>query len=880
MPLDSGTRLGPYEIIAPLGAGGMGEVYRARDTRLDRAVAVKVLPANVAADPEALARFDREARAVAALNHPNIIALFDIGREGRTSFVVTELLEGQTLRDRLSAGPLPPRTAVDYARSIADALAAAHERGIVHRDLKPENVFLTKDDRIKVLDFGLAQITTPPVDAGVADAATTLATRPGLMLGTVGYMAPEQVRAQLTDARTDIFAFGVVLYEMLTGVRPFRGETTADAVSAVLTMDPPDLTRSGTMVPPGLDRFVRRCLEKSPAQRFQSARDLSFALEAVGAGASAVIDAPVAPVAMARGPRPLTVIGALLVAAIVATFAFFAGQRTGTPPIDTDVPVGRFQIPAANPTGPPITTVSPTGDEVVYASATSQSATTGALLWFRRLDDLTPRGIGGTGTNLPVTASSFVFWSPDGRQLAYSTDTTLYAMSPPDGPPRRIATLPESIRLGAWSSQNVIVLSTVAAIYRISPDGSGEPRKIVTFTGDESPGRISLLSDGKRFIYNVVSRSPSPESRAASIDGAALGVVSKGVGAFLANGFLLFGQADALMAQRFDEATLKAAGATVEVVRPLMQDRRSNLVVAAASNNGVLVYRASPNLDVRFTWVDRNGRQGPALQTVDSFTNFSVSPDGSRIVTTRREPLTGANSLWMLDVNRNVASLICPKDDEGYGDPTWMPDGQHIVFRYKGTMAMRLANGTEQKVLVSQSAYPDSVSRDGRYVAYSQGNRSLYEMFALDLTTPGAQPIPLVTGLTLADEARFSPNERWVAYDSNEAGSTQVSVIPFPPTGEKWQISQAGGVQPRWSKDGQELFYLDLDGRMMSVRMPESDPRKASAPTALFSTGLVASSSLDQFEPVGDRFLLRIPVASERDTAPVGVIVNWTKLVK
>jgi Tol biopolymer transport system component len=884
MRVAAGTRFGAYEIVAPLGAGGMGEVYRARDTRLGREVAVKLLSEQLADHPTALARFEREARAVAALNHPNILALFDIGNADSSVFAVTELLEGQTLRDRLRAGPLPLRTTLEYARAIADALAAAHDRGIVHRDIKPENIFLTTDGRVKVLDFGLAQIAEDAVPASATGDETTVHTTPGVIVGTIGYMAPEQVRSQPSDARTDIFTFGLVLYEMLTGVRAFRANTPADTMSAILNVDPPDFSVSGASVPPSVDRLVRRCLEKSPAQRFQSARDLSFALEAVSAGASSGVTAAVP---ARRRPRWLApALGLLLLAGVGAAGVLF-GRRTATTTIAS--PVGRFVLPASQTTGPPMVSVSPDGAYVVYISpATGRAGAQAGSMWLRRLDGAEPQLIDSANPTSPLArAASFVFFSPDSRRLAFFSGNDLFALVLPDGSPQRLAELPSLPRYGAWGARNVIVVSsTDGKLYRVEPD-TGNVRLIVTLdpSSNGALGLPTFLPDGERFLYTVIAGhqevQSSEETRVASIDGQSMGTAFKGgVGTFYAGGHLVFGSNGALYAQRFDTGSLKVEGSAVEIAPAVMQDLRNAVVYASASSNGVLVYRLPTSADVRFTWMDRSGRQLSSVNVSDAFTNFGVSPDGTRIMATRRHPITNTNQLWLVDVARNVATLAVPNGEGGYSDPVWMPDGQHVIFRYQQQLVMRLANGGDRRVLLNAQGYPDSVTQDGRYVLYGIPTGDRYELNALDITAQDVKPIPLVTGATVADEGKFSPNARWIAYHSNETGSLQIAVIPFPPTGERWQISQAGGVQPRWSKDGQELFYLDLQGQLMSVRMSDSDPRRAQAPVALFSTGLQPSSSLDQFEPVGDRFLVRLPVAGTADTSPVGVVVNWEQLVK
>jgi hypothetical protein len=880
MSLAAGTRLGPYEVLGLIGAGGMGEVYRANDTRLDRTVAIKVLPEGLAADAERRARFEREARAVAALSHPNIVALFDVGHEGSTSYAVTELLEGHTLRERLNAGPVPVRAAIEYARSVADALAAAHDRGIVHRDLKPENIFLTREGRIKVLDFGLAHVSAGGYGRSSPDtigsAPTTLTSTPGLIVGTIGYMAPEQVRGQSTDARTDIFAFGAVLYELLSGHRAFSGDSSADTMSAILNTDPPEMSRSGGAVLPSVDRIVRRCLEKVPVQRFQSARDLSFALEAIGS-ASSDATAVVTPAARWR-----VALAALLAVVLVAAAAFGAwvlGRRSA--PALVQAPPARFVVATGDTVAiASALSVSPDGRYLVYnGPAGTQGPSMNTPLWIRRLDELDARP-------LSAADSSAIgpFWSPDSRTLGYFLANSLYALPIRVGTPRRLAEFPERPYAGTWGVRDIIIVATAAGLYRV-PAAGGAPALVLKSDATGGLRRVwpSFLPDGRRFLYNAVSGQDesASEARVATIDGQELGTVHKaGVGTRYANGHVIFGAHGALYAQPFDAQRLVPTGDTRELDASVRQDWRSGTLFVGASDTGVLAYRPASRADVRFIWVDRNGHELSVVTASGGFTNFDVSPDGARIVTTRRDPVTYRNELWLIDAVRGVASLAGPKGIGLTGDPTWAPDGQHIAYRFQQQMVMRLANGGEQRVLLSAAGYPDSFTRDGKFLAYGTARGNLYELFALDLTAANPKPIPLVTGLALADEARFSPNGQWVAYHSGDVGPAQVYVMRFPPTGEKWQISPTGGVQPRWSADGQELFYLDLEGRMTSVRMTDSDPRRASVPTVLFATGLAVSNAFDQFTPVGDRFLLRAPLTPASNASVIEVLVNWISPVR
>jgi serine/threonine protein kinase len=698
MLLSPGSRLGPFEVVSHIASGGMGAVYRARDTRLGRDVAVKVVSDTLAIDEAAMARFEREARAVAALNHPNILALFDIGREGASTYVVTELLEGATLRERIAQGPLPLRKALEYAQQLAVALAAAHERGVVHRDIKPENVFVTGDGRIKVLDFGLAQAATLAALGPPSDASTSAGTVPGTIMGTVGYMSPEQLRGAAVDHRSDIFAFGAVLYELLTGARAFVGATPADTISAVLNSDPPPISRGAAGVPAQVERIVHRCLEKSPTERFQSARDLSFAL-ANDSEPSAAHRRGAASSLFARGLAALAVVALL---AIAGRAAFSRSRPADDAP---GTPALRFAIPAGT-TWSDAVSISPDGQYIVYTGATSAPATTPSIgapggrptgfvpisgrFWLRRLDGLASTPLSDTDSAVPL-----FFWSPDSRFLGYRAGTS-----------------------------------------------RGEPIRQVGSAG--------------------------------------------------------------------------------------------------------------------------------------SFTNFSVSPDEQRVLSSRRDPMTGQTSLWLIDMTRGVTSLVSDSNDtEDADDPTWAPDGQNIAYRHGARMVIRSANGGPERTLRDQEAYPDSISKVGRYLIFGEPRGNLFEQWALDLHKPGAAPLPVGSGVTLADEGRVSPNGRWVAYHSNESGTAQVHVVPLPGTGEKWQVSQGGGVQPRWSPDGSELFYLDTEGRLMAVRMKDSDPRTAAAPVSLFATGLAPSDSLDQFAVVRDGFLLRVPVSAAADAAAIQVLTKW-----
>jgi serine/threonine protein kinase/Tol biopolymer transport system component len=870
MSLDTGSRLGPYEILAPLGAGGMGEVYRARDNRLGREVAVKVLPARLSENPEALARFDREARAVAALSHPNILALFDFGSHDGTSYAVAELLEGRVLREVLSEGPLPQRRAVEYATQIASGLAAAHDKGIVHRDLKPENVFVTHDGRIKILDFGLA---VQRAEAGADLTSSPTLPRPteaGTVLGTVGYMAPEQVKGLPADHRSDVFALGAILYEMLTGRRAFQKETAVETMTAVLREDPPELSRVRNDVPAGLDEVVRRCLEKDPAHRFESARDLGFALQVATGSASS-------------GPRPGPRVARrwrgrfwpALLAAGALGIAFYAG---GLWPRERprSLPPMHFVIPARNGV-PNLLALSPDGRTVVFNEIDPRGGFNGPLQ-VRGLDETDARPLPGT------EGGTFPFWAPDSRRIAFFTPRKLVSVAATGGSILDICDLPGPPGGASWGADDTIVFSAAGALYRV-PAGGGAPVLLV----EAEPGRSlwharpSFLPDGRRFLFTTLlpgNEEAALRTRLATLGGpfAPKDVLSGAVGAFWAQGQIVYGAGDSLFARPVEQRTLQPRGGPVRLAESVSQSWRNGYLSAAASETGLLAFRTRRAERWRFIWIDRLGRRHGSVGETGTWNNFDLSPDGTRVAAAWVSE-AGNQALGLIDVTRNVTTR---GEDEQVAarvsDPTWAPDGKRLAFRLGNRLLMRGADGGEATTLLDSAGFPDSFTRDGRFLLYGAPRESYYELFALPLQGGDRKPIPLVTGLSLADEGRFSPNGRWVAYHASAAGATEVYVMPFPPTGEKWKVSSQGGVQPRWNPNGSELFYLDPSGQLMSVTMPDSDPRRAGPPQALFEMGVEVSPAYDQFAvgPDGERFLFRLPERSDHEAgSPIHVLVNW-----
>lgn len=875
--LEPGTTLGRYRLGAVVGEGGMGRVYHATDETLHRRVAVKVIHGALTGDASATARFEREALAVAALSHPNIVALHDVGTHDGTPYAVMELLDGETLRARLAAGPLPPRKTVEYGVQIARALAAAHGRGILHRDIKPDNIFLTRDGHVKVLDFGLAALNEAPV---APDAVTHAASTPGLILGTPGYMAPEQLRGGEVDERTDIFAFGAVLYEMLSGRRAFTGASHADLVSAILQTDPQEIPGTGTVVPSALYRVVRRCLEKNPNDRFHSAQDLAFALEAAGsdpASTSAVFVRP-------HG-RSFAWLAIGVATAALVTLAFFAGRFNREIPA-AQAPPARFSLPvntaliaevAVSPDGRLLAWTAlprPTEDGGMPDAATS--------LWVRQLDSTEVRGIPGTSSAVtPV-------FSPDGRELWFIEGNLLSAADVTNGRRRTIFEIPgERVRVGRGFAMNAagdILLALDNGIGR-TRGGPNAPTMITVHDASRETGHRwpTFLPDGRRFLYLATMNDGSNEVRLGSLDGAS-GVkidLPREVTRVMIDpaGYLLFGQAGAVYAQAFDLADMRPTGRIVRVADGVPQADANGWFPASVSSNGVLAYREAPERPSQFEWVDRGGHSLGKLGLPDAYNNFDLSPDGTRLVAARRNVREG-NSLHLIDTVRGSNMTWVNTGRQSFlSDPTWSPDGQRIAYRDGGRLMLRDANGSNERVLSEQAIFPDSWQRHGPWLLAGHQQGAQYELIAI-ATDGSGKIIPLVNDQRIADEPRFSPDGKWVLYHAVADRRPEVFLIPFPPTGEKWQMSVEGGVQPRWRADGREFYYLDTHGRLMAVAVPDGNPRNAARPQVLTDLHLSPSRAMDQYAtaPDGSKFLVRRPVGASGETVPVEVLINWRAL--
>jgi Tol biopolymer transport system component len=885
MSLTPGARLGAYEVVALLGAGGMGEVYRARDTRLGRDVAIKVIPAALSSDPDRLQRFEQEARATATLNHPNILAVYDIGTHEGSPFIVSELLDGETLRERLNSGPLPVRKAIDFGIQISQALAAAHEKGIVHRDLKPENIFINKDGRAKILDFGLAKLTQP--EGGVAATSnlptTPVQTQHGLVLGTLGYMAPEQVRGLTADHRADIFAFGAVLYEMLSGRRAFRGETTADTMSAILKEDPPDLPVAERHIPPALSRIIDRCLEKNPSARFGTAGDLAFALEALsshsGTGSAAVMD--VAP-RRAHAPAwlPWTVVAVALLAAIGA--GAWASLRPAPVPAtfrSTLLPPDGVAIRDQAPSR--LFALSPDGRRLAFVGI---GADRRRMLWVRSLNALTAQPLVGTDDAIGP------FWSPDSRSIGFFTGISSGKIKKVDvegGPPITLCDYRGASAGADWNAGGDILFSTVSAsggvgIQRVSSSG-GVPSMLMepeAKTGETDYWWPFFLPDGKHFLYLALGPGRSALGiYAASIDSSERKLIVKGgSNAKYAQGHLLFMRDNTLLAQKFDPDRLEVQGDAV----PIAEQLRSLAPTGAysVSQTGVLAYATGEQGgDARLTWIDGSGRQLGTVGEPAAYGDLRLSPDGKRATVTLPDPNRGTRDVWIVDLVRDLLTRFTfdPANDLA---AVWSPDGERIVFSSNRSGRQDLfekpsSGAGSERVLLADNVNksPQSWSADGRFLLYAVAPGANADLWVLPLTGD-AKPFPFLTTPFNEISGAFSPDGQWVSYMSNESGRPEAYVTPFPGPGGKWQVSSGGAVQPVWRRDGREIMFSTIDGTIMATPVTTEGNRFAvGAARQLFPT---RSGGLRSFYDVTPDVRFLVNLAPERsDTMAITLVVNW-----
>jgi Tol biopolymer transport system component len=927
MALAPGTRLGPYEIQAALGAGGMGEVYRARDTRLDRTVAIKILPETLAADPQFRERFDREARAISSLNHPHICTIHDIGRQAAATgtaqpvdYLVMECLEGETLASRLERGSLPLTEALQVAIQIADALATAHRASVIHRDFKPGNIFLVgkrgSSPTAKLLDFGLAKANTPAVaGAGQSMLPTTppTLTGHGAILGTFQYMAPEQLEGGEADARTDIFAFGAVLYEMLTGGRAFEGKSHAGLIGAIMHAEPPPLTSVQPLVPRALDRVVRKCLAKDPDDRWQTARDLLDELRwiaeageqasarSLSGAASMAVDASVARRALWRRTALFSA-AAIVIGAALATGVTWRVTRAPAPR------VARLTI--STPSTAPLSfdsvlrdiAITPDGARLIYVGVN------GTQLFVRALDALEPSVIAKGSLRSP-------FVSPDGQWVGFfDGNTSLKKVSITGGPTATITVTDSAPRGAAWLPDDTIVFATAnptTGLLRVSANG-GTPA--VLTRSDLAEGELDhvlpeVLPGGESVLFTITARTGGLEAaQVALLDlqaGTQKVLVRGGSGAhYVPTGHLVYGALGTLRAVAFDLERLEPRGTPVPVVSQVIATS-SGAADAVLAADGTLAYVSGGVGAVQRTlvWVDRRGQETPVPVPPRTYVHPRIAPDGRRVVVAANDQ---ENDLWLWDLERSTLTRLTFEPGLDIY-PVWTPDGGRLIFGSGragprnvfwqaadgGAAAERLSEGVNQQD-------PVAVSPDGTRLLVNETNPATgIDLMELELpdsaaSTGGAsgraivprQLTALVRTSFIERNGIISPDGRWLAYEANDSGRFEIYVRPYPDVNRGlWQVSTGGGTRPLWSRNGQELFYLSPTGALMRVGVERGSAWAAGTPTKLLDEGYfsVPGGNLGRtydISPDGQRFLMIKAGGANQAPPQIVVVQNWLEELK
>ncbi len=894
MALSPGARIGSYEISSLLGVGGMGEVYRARDSKLNRDVALKVLPEAFAADPDRLARFKREAQVLASLNHPHIAAIYGLEEADGSQFLVLELVEGETLAARLRSGPVPLAEALTIARQVAEACQAAHEKGIVHRDLKPANVAFTADDQVKVLDFGLAKALEPSASADVTNSPTIslAATRAGVILGTAAYMSPEQAKGREADKRSDVWAFGAVLYEMLTGKRPFDAEDLSTTLAAVIMKDP-DWGALPASVPLGIRALIQRCLEKDRRQRIADISVALFVLTDPATSAAARVGAAPAMTesssAIWQRALPWAVAAVLLVGLGVPTAIHFREQPRADPP-ET-----RTEIVTPATDDPVSFALSPDGRQLVFVA----SGDGPSRLWLRSLSATTAQPLAGTN------GAAAPFWSPDDRSVGFFADSKLKRLDLGGGVPRVLSA--SAIRGGTWNLDGVILFSprtTGGSIFRISASG-GEPVAVTTLGRHTYHRWPQFLPDGRHFLYYAFGTPETTGIYLGSLDSeepTRLTLADTGGLYASSSGWLWWIRDRTLMAQRLDLQRRALTGEPVTIADQLAWDSATRGGAFSVTAAGLAVYRSGSASRRQLQWFDRNGKALGLMGVSDeaALSAPRVTPDGRRVLVHRT--VQQNTDIWLLGGTR-VTRLTFDAALDRF--PRWSPDGTRFVFdstrQGQGIRNLYLGHvdspGSETLLLESpQDKSAHDWSADGRFLLYLVQSESFRDLWVLPLD--GDRPLKPWLFLKTSFEnraAQFSPDGHWVAYESNQSGSGQYevyvrpfvaseggansTVAPGARASVQWQVSTSGGIHPRWRPDGKELFYIGRVGQMMAVPIMVSGTTLVpGAPAELFQTrifgGGAEGGQTRQYDVAGDgRFLINTVL--DDAAAPITLLSNW-----
>ena len=840
MPLTSGAKLGPYEIQSPLGAGGMGEVYRANDTRLDRVVAVKVLAAHLSSSPDLKQRMEREARAISALNHPHICQLFDIGSQNGTDYLVMEFLEGETLAKRLAKGAMPLTEILRIGIAVAEALEVAHRKGIVHRDLKPGNIMLTPGGA-KLMDFGLAKtigtaaadrsLGTPPSFTASATLASPTLPSPltvvGSIVGTIQYMSPEQIEGKEADPRSDTFALGAVLYEMAAGKRPFEGKSQLSVASSILEKAPEPISAINPSVPPAFEHVLSTCLQKNPEERFQTAHDVKLELQWIASGRSVRAQSASAPASSNRRERLggaaafiAAIIAAIALGAAGGLFFYHVFYHPAQPAHAIRTVINPPEKATLNLSGdfagPPV--LSPDGASIAFTATAAESK---IALWVRPMDSLDAHPLAGT------EGAIFPFWSPDSRSLGFFADSKLKTVDLNNGSPSVIADAPFG-RGGSWGSDGVILFSanTQTALTRVSASGGPLAAATELDAAQHTSHRWPcFLPDGQHFLYLAINHDPSKSSNNtvyyASLDGRENRPLFRSQSnPVYADGFLLFARGDQLMAQPFDPAKGTLRDEPRSVARGVMNDISTWHMDATASPDGLLAFGTGGTSDLQLIWFDREGK--PLDTLAENLTNLQwarISPQGDRVAL---QIDTGQNDIWVLDLARGVRTRLT------FGNasstfPVWSPDGKWIAYASDRNGRSNLfrkpsdGSGAEELLLNDDhQVLPNDWSRDGKYLLYSRGGGIDGQIWALPLEGE-RKPWLVIPHAAVLISAQLSPDGRWIAYSSNESGVVELYVVPFRGGQGKWQLTAHGGAQPKWSGDGKQLYFMDQTYNLFTV---------------------------------------------------------------
>jgi serine/threonine protein kinase/Tol biopolymer transport system component len=907
MSLAPGTKLGSYEIQSPLGAGGMGEVYRARDTRLERTVAVKILPAHLSDDPAAKRRFEQEARTISSLNHPHICVLHDVGNENGTAYLVMEYLQGDTLESRLHKGRLTLKHALECGVQICDALERAHRAGIVHRDLKPGNIMLTASGA-KLLDFGLAKPvavlgtrsanqtgrltpSTPTMNLSALSASPGSLTQQGSIVGTFQFMAPEVLQGAEADARSDIFSFGAVLYEMITGNRAFEGKSQISVASAILDKEPEPITNSQPMASAALEHVVSDCLSKDPELRWQNAADVARELRWIASGSSGVSSA------LASNSRPHYWQHALWGAAVLVLLSMLIWsnlrQREPTPTLRSFLPppaemgfdfTGDFA-------GPPAITAD--GASIAFCARTARDRSS---IWVQTLSDLTARKLDGT------EGASFPFWSADGKFIGFFAQGHLKKVAASGGPVLVLAEAPNA-RGGAWNQDNVIIYEPDYrdSLWRIAA-GGGTPIPVTKFeAGKHTTHRWPrFLPDGKHFLFFAINHSGGSEQGiyfGSLADGSYKHVVDADSDAQYASGYLIYHLQSALLAQKFDPVNGVVSGDPVSVASTVEYDSGTWHTTFSASQNGLLVYEpGSKTLGTNLVWMDKNGRN---LKNVAEHGFYKgsgrISPDGKRLAVSEGDPQA---DIWVLDLMRGGRTRLT------FGGathllPSWSPDGNSLIYvRQSGATLMsgtslraRLANGGGQEQVLLEGASSDSArtllspqwSADGRYVVHiEQQGPTNAGVWALP-TSGDKKPFPVVVSqspLGRIVQFRLSPDGRWLAYSANESGREEIYVTQFPSGSGRWQVSQNGGTFPSWRADGREIYFVGMDGFIHAASVnSKGNDFELNSVRSLFQVAYTSPiGNAYDVAPDGQHFVFA--TYPENVSSPMVLVTNWISDLK